>query len=282
MNEVSVVPAPWLVPTLAIIAVSTAALLFGLVLAALWSDVCASDKARIRRRGRDILDVRRHLTGLRLSLPRGLARHTPGLFLALVGLAGTAHADEPEPVQLGLFAGRLITVNIDGTGALNKGDDLYVLRMVVAVPGPFGLRLGVRADATALSYIDPSNLDPASVRTGEVYAAASWSAKKGGWSFGPAAFTGALVPVQDALEWRMKSAWGAGARIGYGPSWAYAFVGKDAASDEVAGTGASPMRLIAPFNVQWKFLAGQGEIVTGPGGRFRFAAVVQIPNPWSE
>lgn len=204
--------------------------------------------------------------------------------LLLVVSAGLARAAEPEPPSMALFAGRLVTIDQDGTGALTKGDDLYALRLVVAVPGPLGLRVGFRGDLTALSYIDPATLDPTALRTAEGYGAVSWSTKALGVTLGPAVFAGALIPVQDAVEWRMKGAYGGGLRVGLGSSYVYAMVGKDKASDDRAG-GVSPTRLIVPFAVEvpiWKTGIGlQGEIVTGVGGRWRAAVMARIPNPWS-
>lgn len=305
MHE-SVVPAPWLIPVLPVVAVSFTVLMFVLLGLVFWHQVSAADQSRFRRWLRwnwdaparwdlqaewswDVLIWRWRLQRVRAwlrdnwdiwAVTRRGSWGGPLVLAVLLG-AGTGYAQE-EPQYLALYAGRLLTVDIDGSGALTQGQDLYVARMVVAVPGPAGLRFGFRGDLTALSAIDPTSLDPSAVRTAEGYAALSWSAKAKGWSFGPAGFAGALVPVEDAVDWRMKSAYGAGVRVGFGASWAYAFVGKDAASDEVAGNGTSPMRLVVPFNVQWKFLAGQGEVVTGPGGRLRLAVVVQVPNPWSE
>lgn len=211
------------------------------------------------------------------------------LALVVLLLAPLAHAggipselDIPPPT-LELYAGRLVTLQADGTGAIARDQDMYVVRAVVAVPGPFGLRVGFRGDLTSLAYIDPASLDPSSVRTAEGYTALSWSTKVAGVSFGPAVFGGALVPVQDAVEWRMKGAYGGGLRVGAGASWIYAFVGKDKASDEIGGS--SPMRVIVPFQVQvpiWRTGFGvQGEVVTGAGGRWRLAVVAKIPNPWS-
>ena len=187
-----------------------------------------------------------------------------------------ARAAAPAYV-LALYAGRLLTVDEDTTGALTRGDDLYALRLIVAVPGPYGLRVGFRGDLTSLSYIDPSSLEVSGLRTAEGYGALSWSARIGGVDMGPALMAGALVPIQDAVSWRIKSAWGGGARFGYGRSWAYALAGRDAAADGDAYV--SQMRFIGAASIEVWRISLQGEWVSGPGGRKRAAAMVRIPLP---
>jgi hypothetical protein len=154
------------------------------------------------------------------------------------------------------------------------------------------LRFGLRLDLTSLSYVDPSSIELSGLRTAEGYGALSWSAKALGVTIGGAAFAGALVPVEaGAVTWAQKWGYGGGLRIGLdsGPlkgSYVYAFIGKDHASDDLAGDGASPARLICPFSIEvpiWRSgVAIQGEYISGNGGRGRAGLMVRVPNPWGE
>lgn len=206
-----------------------------------------------------------------------------GALLLVLAAPAAAQAPEPKPtpypVTTSLYAGRLLTVDQDQAGHLSRGSDLWALRLIVSAKGPAGFRVGFRGDLTSLSYIDPSNLNLAALRSAEGYGALSWSAGlKSGVSFGPALMAGALVPVENRVDWRLAKAYGGGLRVGYGRSWAYMLAAKDEAADlACACSGGARGILVGSLEV-WR-LSLQGEWVSKAGGRKRLGAMVRVPLP---
>ena len=187
-----------------------------------------------------------------------------------------------EAPSIALYGGRLLTLDQDQAGSLTRGADLFALRLVVAAPGPYGLRLGFRGDVTSLGYLDPNSLDLSTLKTAEGYTALSWSTRVAGLDLGPAVMAGALVPVEGAVEWRLAMAYAGGARVGRSRSWAYAFVGKDEAADLACSCSPGLRGIVAASVEIWR-VSIQGEFISGPSGRKRVGAMVRLPMPsWGE
>lgn len=205
----------------------------------------------------------------------------------LCGLAPVAAAQTPVPnpappqVQTALYGGTLFSLEQDGAGTLHRGTDLFTLRLTLALPLPGGIRLAGRGDLTSLAALDPSNLNLASVKTVESYGALSWSRPFAGFDLGLAAMAGALIPVENELQWRYQPTYGAGARLGRGRSWLYVLAGHDGASDEACFDQKygciNEWRAIVAGSIEVGRVALVGDLASGIGGRKRLGVLVRIP-----
>lgn len=205
-----------------------------------------------------------------------------GIAVLLLAASAPAFAQAPAPappatVHAQLFAGWLATVDQNGEGRLQRGADLYALRLVVVADGPAGLRVGFRGDLTALGVIDPSSLDFSRVRTAEGYATVTWPRVFGPVTVGPAVMAGTLIPTQETGARRHLDAFGGGARVGWGSSWLYLLAGRDKAADDACSCSKGRAVVVGTLE-RWR-MSLQGEWISGPSGRKRLGAMVRIPLP---
>lgn len=206
-------------------------------------------------------------------------------FLLLGGFSVVLAADAPSTpkpaakseesrVRTSLLAGWLATVEQSGEGGFTNGNDIYLVRYITTVNLTKGLYAGMRIDATAIGQLNLANPDLSMVRTVEVYGALAYLFDASKFWVGPACGGGGLIPVEAAV-WNYQGLVACGGRVGYGRSWAYAFVGYDQAADFAVG-GGKRLRFISPGALEFKKFVATWDLVSGAGGRKRFGLLYDI------